>query len=105
MSYPLDPEGLPDPVKTLEEIIALRGWEAREAQKLMVAQVNDGISRADRGFGSDADVSVSAPVGSGKSVGELMAPLVRGKRFIVATSTKRLQAQMMTEELRSESVV
>lgn len=82
----------------LRDILKSRGWAAREGQLAMNSHIWDTIQLADE-TGVSQDCAVSAPVGTGKSLAELLPGIVAGKRMIVATSTKRLQDQLVNDEL------
>lgn len=91
---------MPDDANSvLSDLLTHRGWDQREGQILMNRQIAETISLSEGvPFGS-YDVSVSAPVGTGKSLAEMLPGIVAGRRMIVATSTKRLQDQLVKEEL------
>lgn len=86
-----------DHEQVLRDVLAHRGWDVRQGQLDMNNQFGE-IIEAAKPLSSD-DVSVSAPVGTGKSLAELLPGIVHGKRIVLATSTKRLQDQIMREEL------
>lgn len=79
----------------LADVLAHRGWERREGQVSMVA----GIAAATPGASGRVDVAVNAPVGTGKTLAYVIAALARGQRVVIATSTKSLQDQVMSDEL------
>jgi len=100
----IDPTGDEEKIKLprdanvlLDDILKHRDWEKRSGQIKMVESIHSAI--VDSYPGATVDVSVNAPVGTGKSLGYIVAGLAAGKRMIVATSTKSLQDQLIKEEL------
>lgn len=81
--------------KILGDICQLRGWGVRPPQMSMVQQMDSSLRRMDQSW---VDTLVSAPVGTGKTLGYLCAALPYG-RMAVSTSTKALQEQIIGEEL------
>lgn len=90
-----------DAVQVLSDLIELRGWQVRRGQVEMVSAIEDTIVDGIHHAQSDGvyDCMVNAPVGTGKSLGEMLPPIVHGMRMVVATSTKRLQDQLVGSEL------
>lgn len=83
---------LPDGPTLLSDILKKRGWDVRDGQVQMVEMVSDSIDYCE-------DISISAPVGIGKSLGCLTATLPDDRRLIIATSTLALQDQYVNSEL------
>src|SRR5205823_13380426 len=71
---------------------ALPGAEAREGQQLMVEAVAAALKTGQH-------LLVQAGTGTGKSLGYLVPALASGKRVVVATATKALQAQLVDKDL------
>jgi ATP-dependent DNA helicase DinG len=71
---------------------AVPGAQAREGQQLMV----DAVDKALRGR---EHLLVQAGTGTGKSLGYLVPALASGRRVVVATATKALQAQLVDKDL------
>lgn len=87
---------LPDPETLLEDILSKRGWDLRDGQMEMALNVGETIE----GYAPDLNgITISAPVGTGKTLGYLVGALPYGHRILVCTSTKALQNQIMESEL------
>ena len=71
---------------------AVPGSQERSGQRSMVEAVATAL-------GSGEHLLVQAGTGTGKSLGYLVPALVSGKRVIVATATKALQAQLVDKDL------
>lgn len=87
-------------VEALEKIIDKRGWSLRSGQEKMVRAVDEQIRRVRPGSESPlSTLTVSAPVGTGKTMGYLVPALINGKRTVVSTGTKSLQDQIIGKDL------
>lgn len=87
-------------VEVLEKIITKRGWSLRPGQAAMVEAVDEQINRVREGSESPlSTLTVSAPVGTGKTMGYLVPALFNGKRTVVSTGTKSLQDQIVGKDL------
>lgn len=85
--------GLPvDPMELLSGVLEERGWDKRPGQVAMV----EAISNNGKGH---PQVAVTAPVGTGKTLGYLCGALPFSRRIVIATSTKALQTQIVQQEL------
>ena len=73
-------------------LAAVPGSQERSGQRAMVEAVATAL-------GSGEHLLVQAGTGTGKSLGYLVPALVSGKRVIVATATKALQAQLVDKDL------
>jgi ATP-dependent DNA helicase DinG len=73
-------------------LASLPGAQAREGQHAMVEAVAEALS-------SGQHLLVQAGTGTGKSLGYLVPALASGKRVVVATATKALQAQLVDKDL------
>ena len=75
-----------DAVQVLSDLIELRGWQVRRGQVEMVSAIEDTIVDGIHHAQSDGvyDCMVNAPVGTGKSLGEMLPPIVHGMRMVVA---------------------
>ena len=71
---------------------AVPGSQPREGQRVMVAAVELALR-------SGEHLLVQAGTGTGKSLGYLVPALASGKRVVVATATKALQAQLVDKDL------
>src|SRR6266545_357369 len=71
---------------------SLPGLTPRAAQRDMAAAVATAIER-------EAPLLVHAPTAVGKSLGYLVPIVAAGRRAIVATATKALQAQLVERDL------
>ena len=71
---------------------AMPGAQARDGQRLMVQAVAKALS-------SREHLLVQAGTGTGKSLGYLVPALASGKKVVVATATKALQAQLVDKDL------
>ena len=71
---------------------AVPGAQAREGQRAMVTAVELALR-------SREHLLVQAGTGTGKSLGYLVPALASGKRVVVATATKALQAQLVDKDL------
>jgi ATP-dependent DNA helicase DinG len=71
---------------------AVPGAQAREGQHLMAEAVEASLTRGEH-------LLVQAGTGTGKSLGYLVPALASGKRVVVATATKALQAQLVDKDL------
>ena len=71
---------------------AVPGAQAREGQHLMAEAVEAALT-------SGEHLLVQAGTGTGKSLGYLVPALACGKRVVVATATKALQAQLVDKDL------
>lgn len=71
---------------------AIPGAQAREGQHVMAEAVADALS-------GGSHLLVQAGTGTGKSLGYLVPALASGKRVVVATATKALQAQLVDKDL------
>ncbi|MEX2290097.1 MAG: ATP-dependent DNA helicase [Mycobacteriales bacterium] len=71
---------------------AVPGSQERPGQRRMVEAVATAL-------GSGEHLLVQAGTGTGKSLGYLVPALVSGKRVVVATATKALQAQLVDKDL------
>jgi ATP-dependent DNA helicase DinG len=71
---------------------AIPGAQAREGQHDMAAAVAEALT-------SGTHLLVQAGTGTGKSLGYLVPALASGKRVVVATATKALQAQLVDKDL------
>lgn len=85
-----------DPVDLIKDVLKHRGWDIRQGQIDMVEQIHQGILK---GEGLRADVPVNAPVGTGKTLAYLAVLITMSERAVIATSTKSLQDQIVSEEL------
>jgi ATP-dependent DNA helicase DinG len=85
-----------DAIELLSAVLEHRGWEKREGQLKMVEAIAKAFETDDF---SPIDVAINAPVGTGKTLGYIIASIARGGRVVVATSTKSLQEQIIAEEL------
>jgi len=86
-----------DRVPTARELLdvalaALPGAQAREGQHVMAEAVADALR-------DGTHLLVQAGTGTGKSLGYLVPALASGKRVVVATATKALQAQLVDKDL------
>ena len=87
-------------VEVLEKIITKRGWSLRSGQATMVEAVDEQINKVREGSESPlSTLTVSAPVGTGKTMGYLVPALFNGKRTVVSTGTKSLQDQIVGKDL------
>jgi ATP-dependent DNA helicase DinG len=68
------------------------GAQAREGQHVMAEAVAEALE-------SGTHLLVQAGTGTGKSLGYLVPALASGKRVVVATATKALQAQLVDKDL------
>jgi ATP-dependent DNA helicase DinG len=75
---------------SLEHVLA--GYEAREEQ----AELADAVSRA---LADRRHLLAEAGTGTGKSLAYLVPALASGRRVVVATATKALQAQLLTKDV------
>lgn len=92
-----EPAKLPtDAIELLVAVLEHRGWEKRDGQFKMVEAIAEAFKTDDF---SPIDVAINAPVGTGKTLGYIIASIARGGRVVVATSTKSLQEQIIAEEL------
>jgi len=73
-------------------LAAIPGAQAREGQHVMAEAVADALA-------SGTHVLVQAGTGTGKSLGYLVPALASGKKVVVATATKALQAQLVDKDL------
>ncbi|MFN2539450.1 MAG: ATP-dependent DNA helicase [Mycobacteriales bacterium] len=71
---------------------AVPGAQAREGQHVMAQAVEAALARGEH-------LLVQAGTGTGKSLGYLVPALASGKRVVVATATKALQAQLVDKDL------
>ena len=71
---------------------AVPGAQAREGQHVMAEAVEAALA-------SGQHLLVQAGTGTGKSLGYLVPALASGKRVVVATATKALQAQLVDKDL------
>ena len=71
---------------------AVPGAQPREGQRAMVAAVELALRTREH-------LLVQAGTGTGKSLGYLVPALASGKRVVVATATKALQAQLVDKDL------
>ena len=71
---------------------AVPGSQERPGQRAMVSAVATALS-------SGEHLLVQAGTGTGKSLGYLVPALASGKRVVVATATKALQAQLVDKDL------
>jgi ATP-dependent DNA helicase DinG len=71
---------------------AVPGAQAREGQHVMAEAVAQALR-------SGEHLLVQAGTGTGKSLGYLVPALASGKRVVVATATKALQAQLVDKDL------
>jgi ATP-dependent DNA helicase DinG len=71
---------------------AVPGSQERPGQRVMVEAVANAL-------GSGEHLLVQAGTGTGKSLGYLVPALTSGKRVVVATATKALQAQLVDKDL------
>lgn len=85
-----------DAIEILMAVLEHRGWEKREGQVKMVEAIASAFETDDF---SIIDVAINAPVGTGKTLGYIIAAIAQGGRLVVATSTKSLQEQIIAEEL------
>ena len=75
----------------LDDILKVRGWDRRDGQVKMVEAF---AGPRDQG---QPQVAVTAPVGTGKTLGLLVGSLPWARRIMVTTSTKNLQRQVGEE--------
>lgn len=87
--------GLPESEDLLQDILDRRGWDLRDGQHQMSLNVWETIEDHDEVQG----LVVSAPVGTGKTLGYLTGALPHGHHVLVCTSTKALQDQIVGDEL------
>ncbi|MDQ3502990.1 MAG: ATP-dependent helicase, partial [Actinomycetota bacterium] len=73
-------------------LAAVPGSQDRPGQRAMVAAVATALN-------SGEHLLVQAGTGTGKSLGYLVPALASGKRVVVATATKALQAQLVDKDL------
>jgi ATP-dependent DNA helicase DinG len=73
-------------------LAAVPGAEQRPGQREMVRAVDTALRTAEH-------LLVQAGTGTGKSVGYLVPALASGRRVVVATATKALQAQLVDKDL------
>ena len=73
-------------------LAAVPGSQERAGQRAMVAAVATAL-------GSREHLLVQAGTGTGKSLGYLVPALTSGRRVVVATATKALQAQLVDKDL------
>ena len=73
-------------------LAAFPGAQERPGQRAMVEAVARSLSNGEH-------LLVQAGTGTGKSLGYLVPALVSGKRVVVATATKALQAQLVDKDL------
>jgi ATP-dependent DNA helicase DinG len=73
-------------------LTAVPGAQAREGQHQMVEAVAEALA-------SGRHLLVQAGTGTGKSLGYLVPALASGRRVVVATATKALQAQLVEKDL------
>jgi ATP-dependent DNA helicase DinG len=73
-------------------LAGMPGAQAREGQHVMAEAVADALS-------SGTHLLVQAGTGTGKSLAYLVPALASGKRVVVATATKALQAQLVDKDL------
>lgn len=73
-------------------LAAVPGSQERPGQRAMVEAVATAL-------GSGEHLLVQAGTGTGKSLGYLVPALTSGKRVVVATATKALQAQLVDKDL------
>ena len=73
-------------------LAAVPGAQRREGQRQMVAAV-------DKALRTREHLLVQAGTGTGKSLAYLVPALASGKRVVVATATKALQAQLVDKDL------
>ena len=73
-------------------LAAVAGSQERPGQRAMVEAVATAL-------GSGEHLLVQAGTGTGKSLGYLVPALASGKRVVVATATKALQAQLVDKDL------
>jgi len=85
-----------DAIELLTAVLEHRGWDKREGQLKMVEAIAEAFKTDDF---SPIDVAINAPVGTGKTLGYIIASIAHGGRVVVATSTKSLQEQIIAEEL------
>ncbi|MDX6266449.1 MAG: ATP-dependent helicase DinG, partial [Frankiales bacterium] len=71
---------------------AVPGAQAREGQHLMAEAVETALRTGEH-------LLVQAGTGTGKSLGYLVPAIASGKRVVVATATKALQAQLIDKDL------
>lgn len=71
---------------------AIPGSQVREGQHVMAEAVEEALV-------SGRHLLVQAGTGTGKSLGYLVPALASGKRVVVATATKALQAQLVDKDL------
>jgi ATP-dependent DNA helicase DinG len=84
---------VPTPRELLDvALAAIPGAQAREGQHIM----SEAVAAA---FESGNHLLVQAGTGTGKSLGYLVPALASGKRVVVATATKALQAQLVDKDL------
>jgi ATP-dependent DNA helicase DinG len=77
----------------LDVVLAtMPGAQAREGQHVMADAVADALS-------TGSHLLVQAGTGTGKSLAYLVPALASGKRVVVATATKALQAQLVDKDL------
>lgn len=95
-----------DPVIILEDVLKRRGWDARDAQLRMVEFIREQYLALEKGSETEGlpqfrsgDATVQAPVGTGKTLGYLIAAIARRERIVISTTTKALQDQIVIEEL------
>lgn len=82
--------GLPqDPVEILEGVLRARNWDVRDGQLSMVKTIGKAFP----------ETAVTAPVGTGKTLGYLCGSQSWARRVIISTSTKALQTQIIGQEL------
>ena len=75
-----------------DALLAVPGAQAREGQHLMAEAVAKALRTGEH-------LLVQAGTGTGKSLGYLVPALASGKRVVVATATKALQAQLVDKDL------
>ncbi|HUR52364.1 MAG TPA: ATP-dependent DNA helicase [Mycobacteriales bacterium] len=73
-------------------LASMPGAQSREGQHVMAEAVADALS-------TGAHLLVQAGTGTGKSLAYLVPALASGKRVVVATATKALQAQLVDKDL------
>src|SRR5262245_25066895 len=72
--------------------LVLEGFEVREEQRALAAAVAEAL-------GEGRHLVAEAGTGTGKSLAYLLPALLSGKRVVVATATKALQAQLAGQDI------
>jgi len=73
-------------------LTSMSGAQVRQGQRDMVVAVDQAVRRREH-------LLVQAGTGTGKSLGYLVPALASGRRVVVATATKALQAQLVDKDL------